>query len=146
MHADVVGRINSEYIAGKRYFILLYEDSSAVSLVRFLRYKSEAGRAIKEMISDLETLRKGRVKQLVITEYDVERVKRLRTDKTKELMTKEFGKWLQERGIQHELTAAYSSESNGKAERINRTLFDMARTLLLDARHVPHHEQLWAEN
>ena len=90
LHADVVGPINSESIAGKRYFIPLYDDSSAVSLVRFLWYKSEAGRAIKEMISDLETLRKGRVKQLIITEYDVDRVKRLRTDNAKDFMTKEF--------------------------------------------------------
>ena len=42
------------------------------------------------MISDLETLRKGRVKQLIITEYDVDRVKRLRTDNAKDFMTKEF--------------------------------------------------------
>ena len=33
---------------------------------------------------------------------------------------------------------AYSPESNGKDERLNRTL-------LLDATYVPHHVQLWAE-
>ena len=60
-------------------------------------------------------------------------------------MKKEFKKWLQESGIKHELTVAYSLESNGTAERLNRTLLDTARNLLHDARNIPHHEQLWAE-
>lgn len=67
MHTDVVVPINSEFICGKRYIIPMYDDSSAVLLVRFLRYKSEAGIETKKMISDLGTFRKGQMKQLIIT-------------------------------------------------------------------------------
>lgn len=39
--------------------------------------------------------------------------------------------FLDEHGITHEQTSAYSSSSNGIAERMNRTLMDMVRTMLL---------------
>ena len=38
--------------------------------------------------------------------------------------------FLEEHGITHEQTSAYSSASNGVAERINRTLMDMVRTMM----------------
>jgi hypothetical protein len=38
-----------------------------------------------------------------------------------------FTTYLEETGIVHESTPAYSSASNGAAERLNRTLVDMAR-------------------
>jgi hypothetical protein len=37
------------------------------------------------------------------------------------------------KGIALELTAGYSPESNGAAERLNRTLIERARAMLLDA-------------
>lgn len=39
--------------------------------------------------------------------------------------------FLEERGITHEQTSAYSSSSNGVAERMNRTLMDMVRTMMI---------------
>lgn len=44
-----------------------------------------------------------------------------------------------------ELSAPYSPESNGKTERLNRTLLDMARTMLMGARHISGYKRLWAE-
>lgn len=41
-------------------------------------------------------------------------------------------KWLSSRGIVREVTRAYSPESNGGADRVNRALLDMARTMLLE--------------
>jgi hypothetical protein len=41
-------------------------------------------------------------------------------------------KFLHERGIVHEQTAAQSSAFNGIAERMNRTLFDITRSLIID--------------
>jgi transposase InsO family protein len=42
--------------------------------------------------------------------------------------------FLQERGITHEQTSAYSSSSNGVAERMNRTLMDMVRTMMITSK------------
>ena len=97
------------------------------------------------MITELETLRKARIKNLHITCYDTENFQQLRTDNGKEVLSNNFKKWLAKKGILHELTSAYSPESNGKAERLNRTLLDMARTMFLSAPQLPRHKQMWAE-
>lgn len=49
------------------------------------------------------------------------------------------------KGIVAELCAPYSPESNGKAERLNRTLVDIAKTMLLDVKGLEGHQKLWAE-
>lgn len=136
---EIVGPIPHSSLRGKKYFIPLYDDASSLSLIRFLQYKSEASKAIKEMIIELGNAFGHEVQVISV------HVKRLRTDNAKEFLSREFKAWLKEKGIRHELSAPYSPESNGKAERLNRTLLDMARTMLIDAEHLPNHRRLWAE-
>jgi transposase InsO family protein len=38
--------------------------------------------------------------------------------------------YLEEEGIKHEFSAPYTPQQNGVVERKNRTLIDMARTML----------------
>jgi transposase InsO family protein len=60
-------------------------------------------------------------------------LKRFRTDRGQEYLDLEsVTRFLYERGIVHEQTAAQSSASNGVAERMNRTLFDITRSLIID--------------
>ena len=54
----------------------------------------------------------------------------------------EMIEYVKSQGIEHNPTAGYSSQSNGVAERMNRTLFDKACTML-DAAGAPL--ELWAE-
>ena len=51
-------------------------------------------------------------------------------------------KYLKSQGIEYNPTAGYSPQSNGVAERMNRTLFDMACTML-DSSGAPL--ELWGE-
>jgi hypothetical protein len=51
-------------------------------------------------------------------------------------------KFVKSQGIEHNPTAGYSPQSNGIAERMNRTLFEMACTML-DASGAPL--ELWAD-
>ena len=90
VHVDIVGPVNSSSIENKKYFIPLYDDSSAVSLVRFLWTRDEPGSAIKQMILELETQRKSRVKVLHISVYSGESVRRLRADNAKEFLSGKF--------------------------------------------------------
>jgi hypothetical protein len=70
-------------------------------------------------------------------------LKFFRTDQGKEFtgMTT-ITAFFNEHGIIHETTPAYSSSSNGIAERLNRTLFDMVRPMMIKSR-LP--TPFWAE-
>lgn len=60
-------------------------------------------------------------------------VKTVRTDGGGEYELASFEKWLDEKGIRHERSNPYEPEQNGVAEHLNRTLGDMARTMLADS-------------
>ena len=137
VHADSVGPVRFASLGGSRYCIALYDDCSAFSLVRFTSTKSEASQALKHMILELENVYNSKVKRLC--------VRRLRTDNAKEFLSKHMKEWLSDKGIIHEKPSPHSPESNGKAERLNRTLLDMARTMMQELSHVPGYNRLWAE-
>ncbi|GKF97060.1 retrovirus-related pol polyprotein from transposon TNT 1-94, partial [Tanacetum coccineum] len=57
-------------------------------------------------------------------------LKVLRTDHEGEFLSKEFVAFCDDHGIKRELTAPYSPEQNGVAERKNRTVVEMTRSML----------------
>jgi len=70
------------------------------------------------------------------------KMKTLRTDNGLEFINKELRQFLDQKGIKHEKTCAYSPQQNGRAERENRTLVEAARTLLHSSRLD---KSFWAE-
>ena len=54
----------------------------------------------------------------------------LRTDNGGEYTSQEFEKYLQENGIKHQTTVPYNPQQNGVAERMNRTLLNMVRSMM----------------
>lgn len=54
-----------------------------------------------------------------------------------------FESYLKKEGIHHEKTIPKTPEQNGVAERLNRTLVEMSRSMLLDAK-LP--KKFWAES
>lgn len=71
-----------------------------------------------------------------------QQIKILRSDNGGEYLSNEFSDFLKQEGICHQLTVEYTPQQNGVAERANRTLVEMARCLLLQAK-LP--DSLWAE-
>lgn len=67
----------------------------------------------------------------------------IRTDGGGESIENKFQKWLSQRGIVHEITTEYLPESNGSAERLNKTLEDMERIMPLGL--GAQCKNLWAE-
>ena len=51
VHVDIVGPMKHPSFASKKYFIPIYDDNSAASLVRFLRSRDETSREIQEIIT-----------------------------------------------------------------------------------------------
>ncbi|CAI7797388.1 unnamed protein product, partial [Closterium sp. NIES-53] len=77
-------------------------------------------------------------------------VKRIRTDRGGEFLGAEMTAWLKKQGIQRELTTAYTPQSNGVAERANRTILETARALLIESGvgnsmwpHAVRHATVW---
>jgi transposase InsO family protein len=58
------------------------------------------------------------------------KVKKIRSDNGSEFKNLQVEEFLEEEGIKHEFSAPYTPQQNGVVERKNRTLIDMARTML----------------
>ncbi|GKF76634.1 putative ribonuclease H-like domain-containing protein, partial [Tanacetum coccineum] len=69
-------------------------------------------------------------------------VKCLRTDNGTEFVNKTLREYYEKVGISHETYVARSSQQNGIVERRNRTLIEVARTMLMYAKALLF---LWAE-
>ena len=53
-----------------------------------------------------------------------------RTGNGGEYASQDFEKYLQENGIKHQTTVPYNPHQNGVAERMNRTLLNMVRSMM----------------
>ena len=67
-------------------------------------------------------------------------IKTLVSDRGGEYTSKEFEDYLSRKGIKHRLTIHDTPEQNGVAERLNRTLVEKSRAMLLES-NLP--KSLW---
>jgi transposase InsO family protein len=70
------------------------------------------------------------------------KVKNIRSDNGSEFRNTQVEEFLDEEGIKHEISTPYTPQQNGIVERNNRTLFEVARTML-DEYKTP--DSFWAE-
>jgi len=72
----------------------------------------------------------------------------VRFDRAMEYMCDYLASFYKKKGIEYEATPLYSPESNGRAERLNRTLLEKARSILEEL-HVltgmKVYKKLWTE-
>ncbi|GJZ85112.1 retrotransposon protein, putative, ty1-copia subclass [Tanacetum coccineum] len=123
VHSDLWGPSQVESLGGKRYFLSIIDDYSRRVWVYILRFKHEAFGKFKEW------------KQLV--ENQIGRtVKKLRTDNGLEFCNREFEQLCIESGIARHLTVTGTPQQNGVAERMNRTLMDKVRCLLIQVEEL----------
>jgi transposase InsO family protein len=59
-----------------------------------------------------------------------QKVKKIRSDNGSEFKNLQVEEYLEEEGIKHDFSAPYTPQQNGVVERKNRTLINMARTML----------------
>lgn len=129
VHLDLCGPIQVPSLAGNQYFITFIDDFTRNTWVYFLKNKSEVFENFQNF------------KALVENQSGL-RIKVLRTDRGGEYISKEFLCFCRENGIHKQFTARYTPQQNGVAERKNRTIMDMARSML-KAKHLPNN--YWAE-
>ncbi|KAJ0509944.1 putative RNA-directed DNA polymerase [Helianthus annuus] len=119
IHTDLCGPIKPVSPSGKRYVMVLVDDYSRKGWVYFLANKSESFEAFK------------RFKVMVENETSL-KIKSLRSDRGGEFTSKTFNDFCDVHGIKRQLTAAYTPQQNGVAERRNKTLMNMVRCLLIE--------------
>ncbi|GKA24337.1 retrovirus-related pol polyprotein from transposon TNT 1-94 [Tanacetum coccineum] len=120
VHSDLWGSSQVESLGGKRYFLSIVDDYSRRVWVYILRFKHEAFGKFKEW------------KQLVENQTG-RTVKKLRTDNGLEFCNREFEQLCIESGIARHLTVVGMPQQNRVAERMNRTLMDRVRCLLIQS-------------
>jgi transposase InsO family protein len=99
---------------GKRYFVTFIDDATRYASVYLLKNKSDMSTAFVDFVSSAPHGLRGT---------------RLRSDSGSEYKASNFQALLKQRGITHEPTAPYTPEHNGVAERLNRTINTIARSL-----------------
>src|SRR3954468_15582784 len=117
IHSDLCEMNGVLTKGGKKYFMTLIDDSTRYCHVFLLKSKDEALSFIKIYKAEAEI------------QLD-RKIKRLRSDRGGEYFSNEFDSFCAEYGTIHERTPSYSPQSNGVAERKNRTLTDLVNAML----------------
>ena len=117
VHTDVCGPMSVQARGGYEYFITFIDDYSRYGYVYLMRHKSEAFDKFREYKAEAE-------KQLGV------HIKQLRSDRGGEYLSGEFKSYLAQEGIISQLSSPGTPQQNGVSEMRNRTLLDMARSML----------------
>jgi len=138
VHADLVGPISvrtkdgmirSPSFGGHVYALVMVDEFTHLVMVRLLTSKSEAADAIISILKQ-QQVRTGRT------------VQRFHSDGGTEFNNATLREFLQLNGTRFTHTTPSTPQHNGLVERMNRTLFDMVRTLLIQS-SAPY--ELWGE-
>lgn len=128
-YSDLWGPARTPSIGQNKYYIQFTDDATRHCTIRFLKDKTETFDRIKDYVALVEN-------QLG------QSPKFLRFDSGSEYVNDRVRSFCASKGIEVQFTAPYSHEQHGIAERFNRTLIELARSMLI-AKGLP--VRLWAE-
>jgi hypothetical protein len=130
IHGDLLGPFNVtvygtqkervKSLGGGLYVLVLVEEYSKAVFVRVLRHKSDAAPEIKAVLTLLHT-------------QTGKKLKKFHTDGAKDFINTTLKAFFNEHGTIQSVTPAYSPALNGVAERMNRTLLEMTRAMLIQS-------------
>ncbi|GJR13998.1 retrotransposon protein, putative, ty1-copia subclass [Tanacetum coccineum] len=120
VHTDVCGPFRSTTKDGKRYYITFTDDFSRYGFVYLIKHKSGTFEMFKRYQNKVEN-QLGR------------KIKVLQSDRGGEYISIKFFDHLKNCGIVSQLSPHRTPQLNGVAERRNRTLLDMVRSMMYRA-------------
>lgn len=129
IHTDVCGPFKTTGFNGEKYFISFIDDYSKIARIYCIKSKDEVFDSFVQFVNEAENL-------------TGKRLKILRCDNGKEYLNNRIYKFARDKGIRINNCPTYVHELNGTAERYNRTVMDMARCLLAEAKV---HKRYWPE-
>nr|GEU80108.1 putative ribonuclease H-like domain-containing protein [Tanacetum cinerariifolium] len=116
LHMDLCGPMRIESVNGKKYILVIVDDYSRFTWVKFLRSKDEAQDFIVKFLKMIQVRLKVPVRHI-------------QTDNGTEFVNQTLRENYEEVGISHETSVARSPQQNGVIERRNRMLIEAARTI-----------------
>ncbi|GJU87240.1 retrovirus-related pol polyprotein from transposon TNT 1-94 [Tanacetum coccineum] len=129
LYMDLYRPLRVQSINGKKYIVVIVDDYSRFTWVKFLRSKDETPAFVINLL-----------KQLQVGLNKI--VKFVRTDNGTEFVNKALIDYYESIDITHEKTVSRTPQQNGIVERRNRTLVEAARTILIFSKAPLF---LWAE-
>ncbi|GKC14561.1 retrovirus-related pol polyprotein from transposon TNT 1-94 [Tanacetum coccineum] len=129
LHMDLGRPMRVASINRKKYILVIVDDYSRFTWVKFLASKDEAPDFIIKFLKMIQV-------RLNAT------VRNIRTDNGTKFVNQTLCSYYESVGISHETSFACTPQQNGVVERRNRTLVKDARTMLIYAKA---HLFLWAE-
>nr|GFA06164.1 hypothetical protein [Tanacetum cinerariifolium] len=120
LHMDLFGPTFVKSLSKKSYCLVITDDYSRFTWVFFLASKDETTPVLKTFILRLENLLSLKVKVI-------------RCDNGTEFKIFDLNQFCGLKGIKREFSVPRTPQKNGIAERKNRTLIEVARTLLADS-------------
>ena len=134
LHMDLFGPNHYSAVTNDAslYGFVIFDDYSRYTWVQIITYKNE----VQEVF--------GRFSSRASTNFGV-KIKHIRSDNGTEFKNTGLDEYLDILGITHELSTLYNPQQNGIMERKNRTLAEMAQTMLDEYKMphrfcVPHHQ------
>lgn len=118
-HTDLIGPVRPATKGGKNYIMTVIDDYSRFVFVSLLYEKGEAANELIKLIKQKEN---GTGMKL----------KAIRSDNGGEFNSKNLREWLENKGIKHEFSPAYTPQCNGLIERMNRSIIEITRSIISD--------------
>ncbi|WVZ84712.1 LOW QUALITY PROTEIN: hypothetical protein U9M48_031706 [Paspalum notatum var. saurae] len=129
LHMDTVGPARVASVSGKWYVLVVVDDFSWFSWVFFMEFKDEAFGFVRDLV-------------LRLRNESHKAMRASRSDNGGEFRNSRFENFCRDLGLEHQFSSPYTPPQNGVVERKNRTLVEMARTML-DEHRTPR--RFWAE-
>ncbi|GJT07803.1 retrovirus-related pol polyprotein from transposon TNT 1-94 [Tanacetum coccineum] len=129
LHMDLCGPMQVQTINGKKYILVIVDDYSRFTWVKFLRSKDETPEVVIKFLKQI---------QIGLNKT----VRYIRTDNGTEFVNQVLTEYYERVGIFHQKSVPRTPQQNGVIERRNRTLVEAARTMLIFSKALMF---LWAE-
>ncbi|KAK2976358.1 hypothetical protein RJ640_014189 [Escallonia rubra] len=120
VHSDIYGPMSVKARHGASYFLTLIDDYTRYGYVYLISHCYEALEYFKRFVAEVENQKEKSLKTL-------------RNDQGREYLLDHFKKFCEEKGIRRKLPIPNTPQQNGVAERRNRTLLDMVRSMMAQA-------------
>ncbi|GJS28039.1 retrovirus-related pol polyprotein from transposon TNT 1-94 [Tanacetum coccineum] len=130
LHMDLCGPMRVQTINGKKYILVIVDDYSRFTWVKFLRSKDETPEVVIKFLKQIQV---GLNKT----------IRYIRTDNGTEFVNKDLTAYYERVSIFHQKTVPRTPQQNGVVKRRNRTLVEAARTMLIFSKAPMF---LWAES